>query len=122
VTASSIPRIRFDFAMPRTVPHYEAHCQQTLTKGFDFLVALGYMPPMQPLWLRVDRPSLTLARLPWRVALYSAQGIVRPAPSWPTRCGRTWREAIALLALLLAGTAAATAGWLVLNGIEGLWR
>jgi hypothetical protein len=79
---------------------------------------------MQPLWLRVDRPSLTLARLPWRVALYRAQGIVRPAPSWPTRCGRgrPWREALALLALVLAGTAAATAGWLVLNGIEGLWR
>jgi hypothetical protein len=80
------------------------------------------MPLMQPLWLRVDRPSLTLARLPWRVALYNAQGIVRPAPAWPNRRLRAWSETLALLALLLAGTAAATAGWLVLNGIEGLWR
>jgi hypothetical protein len=108
--------------MPRTVPHYGAHCQQTLTKGFDFLVAFGYMPPMQPLWLRVDRPSLTLARLPWRVALYSAQSIVRPAPAWPNRRLRAWHETLGLVAWLLAATAAASVVWLGLDVFEGLWR
>jgi hypothetical protein len=111
--------------MPRTVPHYGAHCQQALTKGFDLLVALGYMPPMlQPLWVRVDRPSLTLARLPWRVALYRAQGIVRPAPAWPVRRDRrrAWRETLALLAWLLAATAAASVGWLALDRLEAFWR
>jgi hypothetical protein len=77
---------------------------------------------MQPLWLRVDRPSLTLARLPWRVALYSVQGVVRPAPSWPNRRLRAWRETLGLVAWLLAAIAAASVGWLALDRLEAFWR
>jgi hypothetical protein len=111
--------------MPRTVSQCGVHCQQKLTKGFDFFVAFGYMRPMlQPLWLRVDRPSLTLAELPWRVALYCAQAVVRPAPAWPVRRDhrRAWRETLALLAWLLAATAAASAGWWGLDLLESFWR
>jgi hypothetical protein len=79
---------------------------------------------MTPLWLRVDRAPLTLARLPWRVALCRAQGVVRPAPAWPVRRDRrrAWRETLALLALLLVATAVASDGWWLLNRLEGLWR
>ena len=83
------------------------------------------MPPMlQPLWLRVDRPSLTLARLPWRVALYRAQVVVRPAPAWPVRRDRrrAWREMLALLVLFLVTLAAASVGWLALDHLEAFWR
>jgi hypothetical protein len=77
---------------------------------------------MTPLWLRVDRPSLTLARLPWRVALCRAQGVVRPAPSWPNRRLRAWRETLGLAAWLVAATAAATVGWWGLDVLEGFCR
>jgi hypothetical protein len=79
---------------------------------------------MTPLWLRVDRAPLTLAELPWRVALYRAQGVVRPAPSWPIQAQRrrAWRETLGLAAWLLAATAAASVGWWGLDVFEGFWR